>query len=112
MAIAGNVILTINGQRVEGIREVTFTETRPDPPGRWLRFADAEDRRGGKTDMRTAVALHIQKEAALERWRNFNSVYGLPYPWHWRKKPPKPTPKQYRLKHRAAGAKRRNKRVR
>jgi len=68
MSIKGDVVMTINGQRVEGIREVTFTETCPNG---------------------------YRPEIVFYDWRVV--------------RPPRPSPKQYRLKRRAAGSKRRNK---
>jgi len=102
----------------------------------WIRFADAEPRKGSPGLMR----IWAQREAALDQWRNFNEVYGYGMPDAARErldqwcdalglprgtsmedvtaflrrpprkpKPPKPSPRQYRLKRRAAGSKRRNK---
>ena len=124
MSIKGDVVMTINGQRVDKVREIHFNERAArclvldrelvgvgmvevihgqQPDGSMVRIERVPPRGW----MRQAMTLHVQKEGALETWRNFNQVYGLPCGWTRRRKPPKPTPKQYRLKRRAAGAKRR-----
>jgi len=81
------------------------------PPDQWVRFVGAEDRGGGKTSMRQAVALHMQKEIALHQWRNFNEVYGYGPGWTVKtSRTPKRRPRLYRLKRRWLGAKRRARR--
>ena len=142
MSIAGNVILTINGQRVEEVTDATFASARG----------------VGKTSMRDMMRLAYLRQRTAEAYDAWAATYGLPsfetlqalemdrqllgigvaetiyerqpdgsmvpvrterVPPHacgygpgWRvttDRTPKPTPKQYRLKRRAAGSKRRNK---